>query len=50
MAMIKDRNLTLHIYNEQISSEMVTSIINICFLEFKELQKIFEHFKNEEGL
>jgi len=50
MAMIKDRNLTLHIYNEQISSEMVTSIINIYFLEFKELQKIFEHFKNEEGL
>lgn len=50
MAMIKDRNLTSHIYNEQISSEIVKSIINIYFLELKELQTTFEQFKNEEEL
>ena len=38
MAMIKDRNLTLHIYNEQISSEMVTSIIYI-FWNLKNFKK-----------
>lgn len=50
MNMIKDRNLTSHIYNEEISNEIVTAIINIYFLEFKDLQATFEKFKNEEEL
>lgn len=50
MDMIKDRNLTSHTYNEQVSSEIVKSIINLYFSEFEILQTKLKNFKDEEQL
>ncbi len=46
--MINDRNLTSHTYNEQLSSRIVKSIVEVYFSEFEKLQAKFEEFKNEE--
>lgn len=49
MQMIKSRNLTSHTYDENTADEIVESIGNIYYIEFKNLIKKMNNLKEEES-
>ena len=50
MDMIRHRNLTTHTYNEDTAEEVVSSILNIYFSEFKSLLAKIERLKQDKSL
>lgn len=46
MQMLKDRNRTSHVYNEDIANEIADKILNVYYKLFHELEKNFEKIIN----